>query len=292
MATSAAMSKIAEDFGYQLAFLKSDKELYSVFTKAVNGKWDATRFVAAVRGTKWYKTHSENWRNNTQLQYSDPASFKSKMDEQYAGLRRIAGEMGVGGTPAQFKQLATQALMMGWGDDIVRNQLTSWLGKKGATLTGTGTSGQVENAIRQTAFRNGINVSDSMIQGWAARVMGGTATIEDAQQSIREKYAASVAPGFAKELAAGQDLYDLASPYMQTMAKTLEINPGDVDLFDPTIRKALASSSDKDGQVGSVPLWQFERDLKKDQRWLKTNGARDELDKAARSLSQMFGEGV
>ena len=289
MATSAKMKKVAEDFGYQLAFLKSSPELYSIFTKAVNGGWDGARFVAAVRGTKWYKTHSESWRQNAQLKYTDPKTFADKVAQQLAGVKRMAGELGISLNPAQFASMSNDAFMLGWSDDQLRAALAGHY-KKG--MTGTGLGGQVENALRQTAFRNGINVSDSLIQGWAKRVALGTATVEDAQQQIREKYASSVAPGFAKELAAGQDLYDLASPYMQTMAKTLEINPGDVDLFDPTIRKALASSSDKDGVAGSVPLWQFERDLKKDQRWLKTNGARDDLDKTARNLSQIFGVGV
>lgn len=289
MATSAAMKKVAEDFGYQIAFLKSNKELWSIFNKAVNGKWDASRFVAAVRGTAWYKAHSETFRQNAQLKFSDPATFKEKLGQQTASLRRVAGELGISLSNSQFASMANDALMLGWSDDQVRAALA---GHYNRSATGTGIGGQVENALKQTAFRNGVNVSDGLIQAWSKRVALGTATVEDAQQAIRDTYAKSVAPGFEKELAAGQDLYDLASPYMQTMAKTLEINPGDIDLFDPTIRKALASSTDKDGQAGSVPLWQFERELKKDQRWLKTNNARDELDKQARNLAQMFGEGV
>jgi hypothetical protein len=289
MATSAAMKKVAEDFGYQIAFLRSNHELWSIFNQAVNGKWSAARFVAKVRGTRWYKTHSEVYRENSQLKYADPATFKQKLAQQTAALKRTAGELGIKLTTAQLNSMADDAVMLGWSDDQVRSALA---GHYQTGMTGNGLGGQVENALRLTAFRNGINVSDGQIKSWAKQVALGTATIEDAQQSMRDRYASTVAPGFAKELGAGQDLYDLASPYMQTMAKTLEINPADVDLFDPTIRKALATSSDKDGAVGSVPLWQFERDLKKDQRWLKTNGARDELDKTARSLSQMFGQGV
>ena len=289
MADSAKMKKMAEDFGYQLAFLKSDKELYSIFTKAVNGGWDASRFVAAVRNTKWYKKHSESWRQNQQLKYTDPASYNQKLSAQMATLRRMAGEVGVNLNASQIKSMATDAFMFGWSDDQIRQQLGGWITRQPA---GTGAAGQVEHQLRATALRNGVSVTDSFVQSWAKRVAMGSATVEDAQQNIRDKFAATVAPGFKNELAAGQDLYDLASPYMQTMAKTLEMNPADVDLFDPTIRKALASSSDKDGVVGSIPLWQFERDLKKDERWLKTNGARDALDKTARSLGQMFGEVV
>lgn len=289
MATSKKMRAVAEDFGYALAFLKSDKELYKVFQKAVDGGWDANRFVAAVRATRWYKTHSETWRQNQQLRYSDPQTWENKIAEARAQVRSMAYAMGTKVSHAYLNALGVDAFQYGFSEEQIRQRLAQ--ATKGQ-LTGFGTAGEVENAIRQTAYRNGVNVSDNWIKSWVTKVQAGHAGIEDAQQSLRETYGKSLAPGFQKELAAGQDLYDLASPYMQTMAKTLELNPSDIDLFDPTIRKALASSSDKDGQVGSVPLWQFERDLRKDKRWLSTNNARDAVDGAVRNLSQMFGVGA
>ena len=48
-----------------------------------------------------------------------------------------------------------------------------------------------------------------------------------------------------------------------------------VDLFNPTIRKALGSSGDKDGKPGSTPLWQFEQELRQDPRYMKTQKAQD-----------------
>ena len=289
MPTSAEMKNIADDYGYALAFLKSDKELYKVFTKAVDGGWDSTRFVAAVRNTKWYKTHSETYRKNAQLKAADPETFRNQRNAARAAALQIAKGMGVVISTNLLNRFADEAFMAGYSEDQLRESIA---GRFKQGLSGKGISGEVENAIRQTAYRNGVNVSDKFIQDWAKRVSLGWGTVEDAQQQIRENYAKTLAPGFAKELAAGQDLYDLASPYMQTMSKTLELNPADIDLFDPTIRKALASSSDKDGQPGSVPLWQFERDLKKDKRWLSTNGARDQVDAAVRNLSQQFGMGV
>lgn len=285
---SAAMKQLAEDYGYELAFLKSDPELYRVFTRAVSGKWDATRFVAAVRATKWYKKHSETWRQGAQLKYTDPATYNAKLAETRASLNVLADQIGAPVPGKDMAKLAESALLFGWSTDQMRNQVARYTSVKYQA----GEVGTNLQALKQTAFRNGVNFSDDYYNRVIRRVALGEITLENAQQAIRTGYAKAVAPGFEKELAAGQDLYDLASPYMQTMAKTLEMSPGDIDLFDPTIRKALASSNDKDGQAGSVPLWQFERELKKDQRWLKTNGARDELDRVGRSLSQAFGVGV
>lgn len=289
--TSAKMKELADSYGYQLAFLRSDKELYSVFTKAVAGSWDANRFVAAVRATKWYKTHSETWRTNQQLKFTDPATWKAKQAQAIAQVNRLVGEMGATLSTAGRGNIAAAVMNLGWDDNQVRAALSKYIVGQDAESR-TGLSEQVSTALRQTAYRNGVNISEGYINTWAQRVARGEATVEDAQQQLRSHYGKTVAPGFAKELEAGQDLYDLASPYMQSMSKTLELNPADVDLFDPTIRKALSgagAAANGDGSGGTVPLWQFERDLKKDPRWTQTNGARDQLDAAARNLGQMFG---
>ena len=278
--------QLADDYGYQLAFLKSDPGLYKVFQQAVDGGWDATRFVAAVRNTTWYKTHSETYRNNSQLKYADPATFNSQLNQKIAELTQKMWAMGAGISNASMKKLATDALMFGYNDQQVTNLLSRSIRPNAVT----GTAGDVGVALRQTAYRNGITVSDSLIQNATAQIAQGKQTVEQVQQMLRVKYAAALAPGFKKELAAGMDLYDVASPYMQSMAKILELSPSSVDLFDPTIRKALSGATvDKKGDTTSVPLGEFERQLKSDPRWLKTKNAQDDLMGVTHGILQSLG---
>lgn len=285
----ATMQELADSYGYQLAFLKSDKELYSVFQKAVNGGWDATRFVSAVRATGWYKKTSESARNAQQLKYTDPATYNAKVTQALASVTRISGEIGSTLSLAGRRNIAASVVSLGWDDNQVREVLSKYTA--GATQ---GAAAQAKDQLKRTAYRNGVNVSDHWLDLWNKQITLGQATVEDAERQLRTHYAASLAPAFKKELEAGSDLADLASPYMQTMAKTLEINPAQVDLFDPTIRKALSGSADQNGKPTgeAVPLWQFETSLRKDPRWMETNNARDAADKVTRSLGQMFGLGV
>lgn len=286
---SETMQQLSEDYGYQLAFLKSDPELYRVFQKAVDGGWDATRFTAAVRKTSWYKTTDANQRKQQQLKYTDPATYKRSLTDAQVQVQQIARQIGAEHYVSQrgrVDMLAERVVNWGWDSTKLRDYMARYINT--GTTPARGEAGQVQNELRQTAFRNGITVTDSWITNRAKAIVQGRMTIEDAQQQIRNTYAKRLAPGFEKELAAGQDLYDIATPYMQSMAKTLELNPSDVDLFDPTIRRALNGSEDG----ASTPLWQFERDLRRDDRWLKTNAARDEVDKTVRGLSQAFGLGV
>lgn len=265
--------KFAEDYGYQLAFLKSDNELYNIFQKAMKGDWDQTKFVAAVKNSKWYKTHGEAYRTNLSLKTTDPATYNQRVNSQRESIANMAHQMGSPVPGADMARLAEQSILMGWNDDQIRRQIARFtkVGYAG------GEAGNVLQQLRSAAYRNGVNVSDKFLQDQLQKVSAGITTIGAVQQQIRSTYGKTLAPGFAKELDSGVDLYDVASPYMQSMAQTLELSPSDIDLFDPTIRKALGSAGDKDGKPGSTPLWQFEQQLRQDPRYMKTQGAQNSV---------------
>ena len=282
---SSAAQKLAEDYGYQLAFLQSDPELYAVFKRAMDGGWDQTRFVAAVKNTHWYKTHGEAYRTNSAQKYTDPATYNQNLASTMAQIGDKARAMGANLTPAQLRSAAEHATLGGWNDSQIQNYLASYV-KYNNNLGGQ--AGVNMTQLQQTAWRNGLTISQHSLNTWVQAMARGDKTVEDYQKYLRQS-AKTLAPGFSKELDAGMDLYDLASPYMQTMAQTLELNPSDIDLFDPTIRKALGSSSDKDGQPGSTPLWQFEQALRQDKRYMKTQQAQDKVMSVGHQVLRDFG---
>ena len=271
-ASGAEAQKFAEDYGYQLAFLKSDKELYGIFLDAMNHDLDATKFIAKVKNSKWYKTHGETYRTNLAQRTTDPASYRDKAIAQQATVGDLARTMGADLTSQQLAKIADDSIMFGWNDNQLRNTLANYIKTSGTAQRGE--AGHSVMEIMQTAWRNGVNLPRETANKYAVQIANGSLTVEDMQRRLRSS-AAGLAPGFAKELEGGMDLYDLATPYMQSMAQTLEMNPSDIDLFNPTIRKALGSSGDKDGKPGSTPLWQFEQELRQDPRYMKTQKAQD-----------------
>ena len=284
--STPAMEKFAEDYGYQLAFLKSDPELYGKFQEAMTHKWDSTRFVAAVKQTKWYKTHGEAYRQNLALKTTDPGTWKQRVQAQIATVGDLAGSIGAGLSTKELAQLAEQSVLFGWSDAQLRNTLAYKI-KPGAK---TGEAGNIRAKIREAVWRNGTTASEGFITNWQRRIEAGQATLDNVTQQIRETYGTRIAPGFATELKAGQDLYDIAAPYMQTMAQTLELNPSDIDLFDPTIRKTLAGGpADKGGHANTPSMWEFEQNLRQDKRFLKTKQAQDQTMSVGNKVLQDFG---
>lgn len=283
--SSKAMQEFAEDYGYQLQFLKSDKELYGIFQKAVAGKWDATRFVAAVKASKWFKTHGEAYRQNLALKTTDPATWKQRTGAQSAVVGDMARSMGAVLSSKDLTKIVEDSILFGWNDQQIRNTLVGKI--KAGSMTGE--AAETRAALQQTAYRNGFNLPASSLDYFVKQIAAGNDTLEAVQQRYREAYGAKLAPGFEKEIKSGMDLYDIASPYMQTMAQTLELNPSDIDLFDPTIRKALGTSTDKDGKPGSTPLWQFEQELRRDGRFMKTKQAQDQTMAVGHKVLQDMG---
>jgi len=85
-----------------------------------------------------------------------------------------------------------------------------------------------------------------------------------------------------KLLAEGTDLDTIYSPYKQTMAAVLELNPTTISFTDPVLRSAI-------GPNGEVPLYDFQKALRKDARWQYTNNAYEDVFQSVSKVFQDFG---
>lgn len=276
-------SDYARDYGYQLAFLRSDPELYKLFKRAVDKGWDPSKFQAELMQTKWYRTHGEDYRKTIGLKTMDPATYNSRVASLVSQIGDKAASLGVTLSQKQLKTLAEHSLLFGWNE----NQLNDTLSKYITYSNAKGAAGSNIAAMQQAAWKNGLKFSGDTYRGWAQKIARGESTVDDFQAYVR-KQAAGLAPAYADELKNGIDLYDIAQPYMQSMAQLLELNPADIDLFNPTIRSAL-SAKGPDGKPTSKSLWQFENDIRQDPQWAKTKNAQDSMMAVGHKVLQDMG---
>ena len=85
-----------------------------------------------------------------------------------------------------------------------------------------------------------------------------------------------------KLLAEGTDLDTIYSPYKTTMASILEVPVDQIDLNDATLQSAI-------GPDKEMPLYEFRKALKKDNRWQYTNNARKEVSDNVLRVLKDFG---
>jgi hypothetical protein len=276
--------KLAE-YGFALSFLQSNPELFRLFKQAVAGNWDAAKFQARLKSTGWYKKNGDAARQWALLQKSDPATAAQRSAQVYAQVKDAAAQMGSQVVSKTISAVAINALRFNWNDNQIREVLAKYVHNRNGAYAGAAATDA--EALKQSAWRNGINIPSSTIQKWVQGIAAGNMTKEGFIASMR-KQATSLAPMFADELGSGMDLYDIAQPYIASAAKILEKNPATLDLFDPRIRGAL-SAKGADGKPASKSIWQFEQDLRKDPEWLKTQNAQDSLMTTGRKVLQDFG---
>lgn len=273
-------SEMAEQFGFALAFLKSDKSLWKLFNDAVKGDWDAARFQAKLKNTSFYKKNSESARNYDLLRTTDPASFNQQRTQLRAQIHDAAATMGADMSGNQLTRITQNAMKFGWNDSQIRDTLGQYV--KAVNGVYRGEAGQNIQQVMSTAYKNGIKLSPQTRQKWAQSISMGNNSASFYEQQVRNM-AKSLAPSYADQLQAGLDLMDIASPYIESKAQILEMNPADIDLFDKDIRGAMSGIS-KDGKPTSKSLWQFEQDMRKSPAWLKTKNAQDSTMSVAKQV--------
>jgi hypothetical protein len=278
--------ELAQEYGYAYSMLTSIPELNTLFQQAVAGQWDATRFSAALMGTKWYQDHSAAQRAWIAEGYTDPATQTAQLDSQIQEVQLAASKLGAVISPAEIKALATDYLQDGWNSDQLQHAMTQWINFDANGALG-GTSGDDEMTLRSLAADNGVSVSNSWLLNVARNISTETTSLEDAEGYIRQQ-AETLYPNYASLIKAGQNLSDLAAPYATDYQNILEVGPGNTSLYDSTMQKAL-QYKDPTGVNKTMPLWQFDQTLRNDPRWLQTQNAQNTTMSTAHSILQDFG---
>jgi hypothetical protein len=275
--------------------LKSIPELSTLVDQAVSGNWSTQKFQNAVEESKWYKTHSNTARSIIAQQMNDPASYKQTLYKTQQTVQKLAQQLGIPLGDGRLQNIASYALLSGHDSD--QQWLTDQLfyGRDWRKITDIGqlNGGMANTAqqLQQLASSYGFQWTAPQIASYAQKILDGQTTI-DTYKGDLVQWAKSAFPSLAKSLDAGQTVLDAAAPYMQSMSQLLEVDPSQLSLFTPAIRKALQGTQDpKTQERTAVPLWQFEDQVRQDPRWQYTQNAKDTVSSALVQLGATFGFG-
>jgi hypothetical protein len=265
-------TELAERYGMSVAFFNSIPELESLFEQAVDGQWTTQRFAASLKQTDWWKENSKSVREMQVLAATDPASYRASIEAQRALLRDAAVQMGAILTERQLDKLARDSLAYQWNEVQIQNFLGRYIDfRKDGTLGGQ--AGTAANEITSLAYNNGVRISEQTVKNYAQYVVRGVSTMQEVENNIREQ-AIGAFPGFQDQINAGATVREIATPYIQMMAETLEMPDSDLDLNTNLVRQALNSKNSK-GAPAPMSLSDFQVQLRSDPRWRETNQARE-----------------
>jgi len=289
VAPAPAPVDFATAYGVQAALVNSDPSLKALFQQAVTSKWTPDKFNAELANTDWFKNHSDAWRTAEAARLADPASWSEQVTLTSDMIRQTATSMGFELDDTQVANLANQSLYLSGG---VSGRIDPAILKTHVAETGrvTGQGGdalKVMDNLKSFSYAMGVSYNDDWYSNAAKNIATGDGTIDAWNKQIKDiaksKYAA-----FADQIDAGATVMQVASPYINSMANILEINPTDVKLDDPSINRALTNLG-QDSKPALQPLWQFEQEMRKDPRWGNTQNARQSLDSTANTILKSFG---
>ncbi len=141
-----------------------------------------------------------------------------------------------------------------------------------------------KDALAKTARANGLNLDKDfgdVAKGWIKRVEAGE-DIAIFQNLIRGTAKLGMPQNVQALMDNGLDLDAVYAPYKRVMASNLEIMPDSINLNDPLLRTAI-------GPDKEMSIYDFEKQIRKDNRWQYTNKAREEVADATMRVLRDFG---
>lgn len=203
---------------------------------------------------------------------------------------RWAAQRGIEIPDDQIEDLALDATRNKWADDDTQLELNLgvFIGTAGQSSDLRGTSGDFQNQLLTWARKNGITMSEDAVRQYVQRLTLRQQTLDDAKQEIRDTYMIGAYPAWEQQIRSGVDPDSIISPYRSKVSSLLEIPEGDLGWDDPLVQKAMQGVGE-DGKPRVVPLWEYEREIRKDARWQTTDNAYATYAKIGNDLLSMFG---
>ena len=276
---------LAEQYGWMYSLLKSDKSLWSVFSKAVKQGWDAPTFQSQIRKTSWWRKHSDAWKQWKALRLTNPREAAARVSRLEAQLRDMAGEMGARPSHRQLSIIAHHALQFGWNDAQVRNHMAHFVRAYHGFYAGQ--AAENAQALRTLGMKLGYTFHGHSLGDRVRAIASGNSSMEGQEAAMR-KWAAGAFPAYAKRILAGEDPIDIASPYIDSTARLLELPADRFTLNSSRIRRAMQHKN-KNGHPEPLGLAEFEEQVRSDPRWRGTKNAQDSMASAANSLLTRLG---
>lgn len=294
--------EMAAQYQSAMGIIYSVPEVSRLFNKAVKQQWEPERFNAEVQNSDWYRNNNKYFRaawaaeNFGKVDGQTSADWQASLENARSAVQQSAVTVGADVDPAQLDALARRYIYEGWGEPGREPLMARALSEEIEYLpspSGTGTSmrgasGNLADSLKKLAISNGISFNDGWYQSAVKSVVSGLSTAADKEREVREQ-AAGLWPVFADRIRSGETTaMELASPYMNVMAQEFEMSPQEFTLNDPYIRSALTGMDDK-GYPTATNLYDFQKKLRQDPRWMKTSKAQNDITGSVGKVMQMFG---
>lgn len=280
-----------ENYGLAASFMESDPELADLYSRAVAETWSTDKFQAELQSTEWWMKNSDTSRKMLVEKQTNPAQYQQDINNRVIELTDLASKLGVHLSANGMQTLASMSLVMNLNDAQINTYLSKYLelSQQGHF---SGYAGQVELGVREYAREMGVPLTDEYVKNAVTGIVSGADSLQARRADI-QTIAENTFPAYADQIKEGVTVGQLAAPYLAAQAKLWEVDPNKVDLFDPTLRGALqqttAVKDDGSSIPTQLPLYDFEKQLRQNPKWLSTKNARESMSTTANQVLSDMG---
>lgn len=309
---SDAIALAIEKYNMPDIIFKNIDSLKQLLNKFVNNELTEDQFKREIELDPWYRSNSAEIKARyVQLfNYEDlvtkglatgTTDYEQKINKIVRNIQTKARELnGVEIPDDQAKLMAKDLYIYNLDNDpaVLTERLVRFIRPSAGMIGGIPTTGyggqalQNYQALQAVAKANGMRIEDLLPRDAMGNPMSAESTLEqlalgklDINRIAQDarKLAALGQPDFVKDLLGqGYDLETVYSPYRNTMANILELDPNTISLSDAALRMGISKE-------GDMNLYDYERALRNDGRWQYTQQARGEVADVALRVLRDFG---
>lgn len=271
-----------------LAFLVDDPEIGAVFRQFYEEGHDQMGATGAqwlqykIAQTSWWRNNSQSARQYLSLQETQPGEWNRQLARSQAEVTSLANRLGVTIPPDRLAWIAERAVVEQLSEFEIRWMITQgqW-----ATNSSSPIRGQVKQAFSNYLLPYNERLSDDA----TGNIINQQWTIDNLNEVLREQ-AKQLYPHLARQLDSGLNMQQILDPYRQTISRTLEISPDDIDFMDPQWR-AVLDYTDAQGQSMNrlMTLTEAEIFARNQPRYKFTKQGRASASSLGETLAQAFG---
>lgn len=284
---------LSNKWGFAYAIIKQDPQLERFFNREVAkylknpSGFSKEAFFLNLEKQPFSQKYSTAAIQDMNFEARYPDLYQQQIEGEVEDLRDVTLNMGAQLNDDELLKLVKDKRRLGLTDAQVSNRLAKdYLTVRDGRFSGA--AGTKQDQLNQWAIKNSITLSQETVQNYVREIAMGNTTEDDVKNDLRRTYMAGAFPAWADRINAGQDIYDIANPYRSRMAALLELSEEEINFNDATLSKGLQGVG-ADGKPGVVPLYEFDKMVRKDPRWDRTENALKTYTDVGTNLLKMFG---
>lgn len=274
----AIRKKVLEMYGPGVYAYYNHPELGEFIRRAAEQGLPGPELERQLRATKWYRELSNSQRDFDVTKMIDPGTAASQVATKRSAMARRARMLGISVTEQELSKLAEDATRSNLSESEVDDLLFTYFDTEKAARSNKGLIGGNVYRIKQMYAQYGMPISEDTAAQLARQLATGEMSQDGLIGMLVDQTKARY-PQMAGLLDQGITPKDYFSPIKETVARTLELNPESIDIFDPKYSGVL-----------NMPLYDVQKWARSQNEWRYTDQANQQANQVADYISRTFGK--